>query len=138
MALQDLAAENVRGPLFFNRELSWLDFNDRVLHEAFDDRNPLLERLRFLGIVSSNLDEFYMVRVAGLKGVVTAGITTLSDDGLTPAQQIARVEEATEARIADQQIIWSSLCDELREAGMTEEQERTMMVDNAVSWLAGA
>lgn len=78
---------------FFNRELSWLEFNDRVLHEALDPRTPLLERLKFLAIFSSNLDEFFMVRVAGLKQQVEAGVLKLTPDGRTPEQQLERIRD---------------------------------------------
>ncbi len=76
---------------YFNRELSWVEFNGRVLAEALDDRTPLLERLKFLGIFSSNLDEFFMVRVAVIKRQLETGVLTLTPDGLTPQQQLAKI-----------------------------------------------
>ncbi|MBW4417716.1 MAG: polyphosphate kinase 1 [Myxacorys californica WJT36-NPBG1] len=78
---------------YFNRELSWLEFNSRVLHEAFDPRTPLLERLKFLGIFSSNLDEYFMVRVAALKEQVEANVTKLPPDGRTPQEQLDLIDE---------------------------------------------
>lgn len=82
---------------FLNRELSWLAFNERVLHEAFDERNPLLERLKFISIFSTNLDEFYMVRVAGLRRQVAAGVQQAPPDGMSPQAQLDAISE----RVAD-------------------------------------
>ena len=78
---------------YFNRELSWLEFNRRVLAEAMDERTPLLERLKFMAIFSSNLDEFFMVRVAALKQQVAAGVSKLSADGRTASQQLEAIAE---------------------------------------------
>jgi len=94
---------------FFNRELSWLAFNQRVLAEARNERYPLLERLRFLSISGSNLDEFVMVRVAGLVGQVRRQIKEVSIDGLTPRQQLATIHAAVEQLELAQQDIWREL-----------------------------
>ncbi|WP_416909292.1 MAG: RNA degradosome polyphosphate kinase [Polymorphobacter sp.] len=98
---------------YFNRELSWLAFNDRVLEEATNPAHPILEQLRFLSISGNNLDEFYMVRVAGLRGQVGAGIETMTPEGLTPAQQLAAIAEKADQLMRQQQAVWAGLIEKL-------------------------
>lgn len=99
---------------FFNRELSWLAFNTRVLEEAQNKHNPLLERVKFLSISASNMDEFYMVRVAGVKDQLRDGITTPSQDGLTPVEQLKRIYAKTHQILSAQQQCWQDLKLELK------------------------
>jgi polyphosphate kinase len=104
---------------FINRELSWLDFNLRVLSEANNSAHPLLERLRFLSISGSNLDEFFMVRVAGLEEFVREQVVEISDDGKSPSEQLELIRKQTNALMAEQNRLWISLRQELRLNGIS-------------------
>ncbi len=119
---------------YFNRELSWLTFNRRVLAEAGNTNYPLLERLRFLSISGSNLDEFVMVRVAGLAGQVRQRIEETSIDGLTPSQQLAAIREAVVALELEQQELWRELRGLLVSEGITVAGDEPLQ-DQQAAWL---
>lgn len=102
-----------------NRELSWLEFNDRVLQEANNPAHPLLERLRFLAISDRNLDEFYMVRVASLQGQLEARIDVLSQEGLTVRQQLGEINKAAKSLVERQQATWKILSRELEQQNIS-------------------
>jgi len=105
-------------PRYFNRELSWLAFNRRVLEEASNPNHPLLERVRFLSISASNLDEFFMVRVAGLKAHQALGVEERSTDGLTPTQQLAAINIEADRLVTNQHEVWGALQEALPDARM--------------------
>src|SRR6266404_6806366 len=119
---------------FINRELSWLAFNMRVLEEASNKRHPLLERVRYLSISADILDEFYMVRVAGLVDMLPTRSTLLSDDGLTPAEQLAAIRDRASIVMAEQQRVWTTLQGELREAGIAV-LKRSELAEGERAWL---
>jgi polyphosphate kinase len=116
---------DLRDPaLYLNRELSWLEFNRRVLHEAADPRTPLLERLKFLGIFSSNLDEFFQVRVAGLKQQAAAGIVERTADGMTPDAQLRRISAVVRTLLArHHHVLVDEVLPELARAGVRLEPD---------------
>jgi len=117
-----------------NRELSWLAFNYRVLEEAFNPAHPVLERVNFLAISASNLDEFYMVRVAGLHGQVRENVDLASDDGLSPEEQLSAIHDLAAKVIAGQATCWRGLRRELQDVGISVVETATLSSDDKV-WL---
>lgn len=121
---------------FLNRELSWVRFNMRVLDEAANPNHPVFERLRFLSISASNLDEFYMVRVAGLRAQVHNGVSSTSIDGLTPAEQLEKIHTLAGELMIRQQVLWRAIKTEIGKAGVKVlEAGQVSSTDEA--WLRG-
>ncbi len=119
---------------FINRELSWLAFNARVLEEAENKSAPILERINYLSISASNLDEFYMVRIAGLRGQVDAGVVSLSEDGLTPLQQMVSIREKATKLMKMQQQCWLNLRLEMKDVGIQILEEKGLSSEERI-WL---
>ncbi len=119
MKEKEILAKYNRPENFFNRDLSWIEFNRRVLDEACNPHLPLLERVKFISIFSSNLDEFYMIRVSGIKEQIAAGINELTIDGLTPMQQLLRIESAVQPMLEQVSDLWlNTLLPGLKENGV--------------------
>jgi polyphosphate kinase len=138
----ELSALRLSPSRFVNRELSWLQFNRRVMEEASNRSHPLLEQLRFLSISANNLDEFFMVRVSGLREQLKAGVVTPSQDGLTPAEQLAELGKAVLALTDDQQARWDELKHDLHEnrihllgPGDIGPQERVWLEDYFLNYV---
>ena len=134
MTVQGVKIE-AAAPRLFNRELSWLAFNRRVLEEATNAAHPLLERLRFLSISGTNLDEFFMVRVAGLKGQQLQGVEDLSADGMTPTQQLEAIAEEADSLVVAQQAEWILLREGLADKGLEVLPEDDLS-ESERDWLA--
>src|SRR5687768_11296500 len=130
----DIEALRTSPARFVNREVSWLQFNMRVLEEAGNESHPLLERLRFVSISANNLDEFFMVRVAGLKGQVRAGMTRQSADGLTPSEQLDDIATLANHLQLEQQDYWQQLREELFAANVVIHEAGDLTTDQ-VSYL---
>jgi len=120
---------------YINRELSWLAFNRRIVEEAYNSSYPIFERLRFLAISASNLNEFYMVRVAGLRGQVQAGVKIRSEDGLTPQEQLHAVRADSQKLMHEQMVCWRGLQEELARAGVHVLEDITGLDAKDTDWL---
>ncbi len=119
---------------YLNRELSWLQFNKRVLQEAVDDSNPLLEKLKFLAITSSNLDEFFMIRVAGLKHQTENNITRRDIASMTPAEQIESISETCQQLVARQYVYLKDILSMLKKEGLSFVKPEEMTGEQ-MKWL---
>ncbi|WP_127143427.1 RNA degradosome polyphosphate kinase [Pelagibacterium montanilacus] len=135
-AAPDIQALRTSPARFVNREVSWLQFNTRVLEEAANPNHPLLERLRFVSISANNLDEFFMVRVAGLKGQIRAGLPRESADGMTPTEQIEEITTLAQHLHLEQQDQWQAIRDELVEQNVVLHEAQDLTSEH-IAYLEG-